>query len=207
MNDKIKITLISGIVSIAGAFITVYGTIHANVGDIHKNQSEIDRQKEQIKQISVPVGTIVAYAGSITDEKKKELDNSGWLICDGSLVPEGQKYEDLGNLLGQIWGAGRNLPDLRGMFLRGVDPGGKNDPDFQSRTSWQGELGPKVGSSQRDMFLANHARVGLGSVQEGGSRNSYAVATAGFEHDLPSAPEGGHETRPKNVYVYYLIKY
>ena len=63
---------------------------------------------------------------------------AGWLICNGSEVSRSD-YPNLYNAIGVAWGIGNgvttfNLPDLRGMFLRGVagtDTVG--DPDANAR--------------------------------------------------------------------------
>ncbi|WP_273721702.1 phage tail protein [Bartonella sp. ML71XJBT] len=50
---------------------------------------------------------------------------SGWLLCDGRSYSR-DKYRDLFATIGTLWGHGGdettfNVPDLRGMFLRGFD--------------------------------------------------------------------------------------
>ncbi|MEZ5781808.1 MAG: tail fiber protein [Rhizobiaceae bacterium] len=57
---------------------------------------------------------------------------AGWLICNGQAVSR-VTYARLFALLGLTWGAGDgattfNLPDLRGMFIRGWDNGRGVDP-------------------------------------------------------------------------------
>lgn len=68
--------------------------------------------------VSVPSGTIIAYAGRAIP--------SGWEICDGREVnPNSEpKYRALFGAIQNIWGGNGNpnfrLPDLRNTFLRGV---------------------------------------------------------------------------------------
>ncbi|WP_429137825.1 phage tail protein [Bartonella heixiaziensis] len=52
----------------------------------------------------------------------------GWLLCDGQAYSR-SLYRDLFAMIGTIWGSGDdettfNVPDLRGMFLRGFDYSG-----------------------------------------------------------------------------------
>ena len=123
-------------------------------------------------------------------------------------------FPTLFKAIGSSWGEGDgattfNLPDLRGEFLRGVDPNGKNGPDYQSRLNWQGQqVGAVVGSFQPDEFKShNHGLRGDSSNLKGGR---YIVAGNHgdtFQAALPTGSAGGNETRPKNACVYYIIKY
>ena len=75
--------------------------------------------------ISVPPGTILAYGGPISDESRSDLKSRGWLLCDGAEVSQ-TSYPDLWRAIGLTWGTGDrartfNLPDLRGVFLRGMN--------------------------------------------------------------------------------------
>lgn len=77
----------------------------------------------------LPVGGILPFAGEIAPE--------GWLVCNGGEVSRSD-YTRLFNVIGTAWGIGDgtstfNLPDLRGLFLRGVDNTAGNDPDALTR--------------------------------------------------------------------------
>jgi phage-related tail fiber protein len=132
----------------------------------------------------------------------------GWLLCDGRGLATAD-YPELSAALGQAFGGDGdgdfNLPDLRGMFLRGVDGGAGADPDAANRTA-QGNnanAGDAVGSRQADQF-ANHTHPlgpGVGFKNTG----DYAVFQQGTADGSTTGVTGGSETRPKNVYVYYLI--
>jgi hypothetical protein len=111
-----------------------------------------------------PIGSIIAYAGEIT---RAWEDQNGWLRCDGreldvSTQPD---YADLFTAIGFAWGGDGdskfNVPDLQGLFLRGVDPVRRPpsrdtrvpfpaDPDRDLRfpIRFGGNLGNKVGSAQ-----------------------------------------------------------
>ncbi|MFD1601494.1 phage tail protein [Flavobacterium artemisiae] len=99
--------------------------------------------------MSVLIGTIVPVGynadGSITD---------GYLSCNGEAV-EREKYANLFASISTFWGAGDgkstfNVPDLRGLLLRGVSDGTGKDPDAGQRTSINngGSNGDAVGSLQ-----------------------------------------------------------
>jgi hypothetical protein len=155
-----------------------------------------------------PPGTVVAYMGTNAPP--------GWLLCDGSLVSRTQ-YAALFSVIGTASGSGDgsttfNLPDLRGMFLRGANgsQGSTNywDPDVSSRTNEfaGGNVGNAVGSVQMDQF-ASHAHTfpsGGWMVNPG---NPGAAGSGYPSGNYPTSSSGGNETRPKNVYVNYIIKY
>jgi len=177
------------------------------------------------KQINAntPAGTVVAYAGSAIPE--------GWLECNGAAVSR-TDYSTLFAALGTSWGVGDgestfNLPDLRGRFLRGVDGEAGNDEDKDTRTAFnEGNTGNAVGSYQGDAirnitgtfyletnynspaFSVNITGAFQGRVpyvatngSGGGTGNDFLVDfNAGYV--VPT----GADNRPKNAYVYYIIK-
>ncbi|MGB5989536.1 MAG: tail fiber protein, partial [Marinifilaceae bacterium] len=152
----------------------------------------------------IPVGTINAFAGSIVP--------SDWMLCDGSTF-SAAIYPDLQTVLGGI-----TLPDLRGVFLRGLDSGrgldtGRTLRSFQDdalkahnhsgTTSINGDHTHSTGSSDF------HGSID-GTTSQSGSRarqSGYTTGTAGdHSHSLNINNTGGSETRPKNVSVNYIIK-
>jgi microcystin-dependent protein len=122
----------------------------------------VNSSKTDLSKISaIPAGTVVAYAG-------EEIPN-GWLLCDGRAISR----NDFAKLFSAIkiahgWGdnaATFNLPDYRGMFLRGVSHI-KSEADLSSnnRTAMTvgGNAGNKVGSVQPDSFKEHgHGASGL----------------------------------------------
>lgn len=101
--------------------------------------------------ILFPAGVIVPFAGEV------ENIPSGWMLCDGSEVSR-SGFPQLYNAIGVCWGIGDgsttfNLPDLRGMFLRGVSGDSGNDVDAEGRIVLNdngGNTGNHVGSYQSD---------------------------------------------------------
>jgi hypothetical protein len=98
---------------------------------------------------------------------------------------------------------------MRGMFLRGVDAAAGNDPDKASRVAngTGGNTGNNVGSEQADQFKGH-----THTISNHGSTNNYSTLLGGTPAWDPGGTattntSGGNETRPKNVYVYYMIKY
>jgi hypothetical protein len=161
----------------------------------------------------MPVGTILPYAGATPPE--------GWLLCDGSALNRNDpQYAELFAAIGTAWGAPDvntfNVPDLRGMFLRGVAGDATTDPDKATRVASKagGNIGNAVGSMQTDEFKKhNHDPVrALGPWTSG--NNAYLQAGSGNNPGGGSSDwysymrdKGGNETRPVNAYVNYIIKY
>lgn len=191
------------------------GIFRKNVDDAIQNavsslQSLTDAQKASLVLQAVPVGTLVAFGGNSLDEK------SGWFICNGRTLDRAA-YVELFDAIGTSWGAGDgkqtfSLPDLRGLFLRGVDTDSKRDPDASSRTSLAdgGNAGAQVGSYQDDTFLAHSHEYWdeVNSAEMSDDANDRKVGsddTKKLKKDTTKV--GGRETRPKNAGVYYIIKY
>jgi microcystin-dependent protein len=157
----------------------------------------------------VPVGTIVAYAGRNVP--------SGWLLCDGSELNRND-YSRLFFEIDSIWGAGNrvstyNLPDLRGQFLRGVTGSSQTDPDSLGRVAkfQGGNFGNKIGSYQSDTLKSHNHQMPQGYFTNGSGGNNWSSYSGNTAMDRfnpsPTLSFGGTETRPKNAYVYYIIKY
>ena len=168
--------------------------------------------------ILFPAGVIVPFAGEV------ENIPSGWMLCDGSQISRTQ-YANLYDAIGVCWGTGNgsitfNLPDLRGMFLRGVSGDSGNDADANSRivlNNYGGNTGNQVGSYQGDA-IRNITGVAGSTINTGYNGAFYANGgNYSSGHDYYSAQYAafdasrvvpvGSDNRPKNVYVNYIIKY
>jgi len=146
----------------------------------------------------VPAGAVMAFA--------METPPTNWLECDGSAVSR-TTYADLFTAVGEVFGVGDgsttfNLPDLRGQFIRGWDNGAGVDPEAATRLdSGDGSTtGDHVGTTQNDDFKSHTHTGGIVS-------GSTIASGANFFASGASGLAGGTETRPKNVYMMYCIKY
>lgn len=172
-----------------------------------------------------PAGMISPFAGPV------ENIPYGWMLCDGSEISRSE-YANLFNAIGVCWGIGDgsttfNLPDLRGMFLRGVSGESGNDEDAEGRIVLNdngGNTGNQVGSYQSDAIRNITGSFGLEDcwcgegtdafrrVNSQGSHGNWwesygANRKATYEFDASRAVSVGSDNRPKNVYVNYIIKY
>ena len=173
----------------------------------------------------IPIGSILPFPGAIQDIP----DN--WYLCDGREI-QVSLGEQLYQVIGNSWGGKKNvyyhLPDLRGVFLRGVDHGEKRDPEAEKRTAMfdGGNIGDLVGSIQvaatampnnifyvpksgghRHRYTNPEGADKVGHFNEGGweGKKHYPVEGKGeHEHKITG---GDIETRPINAAVNWIIKY
>lgn len=172
---------------------------------------------------SIPAGTVMAFAG---DASKIP---AGWLLCDGSVVSR-DTYASLYEAIEVAWGHGDNattfnLPDMRGVFLRGVSGNSNKDADANSRTLLKegGNTGNNVGSFQGDAIrnitgnLGAHGRgtaftsvTGIFTRSGNGTASEYGSSDKGSNSiniDASRQVPTGADNRPQNVSVNYIIKY
>ena len=90
--------------------LTVGGNVGIGTTTAPSAKLEVNgRIKDQTGYV-MPVGSIVAYYGAKAPD--------GWLLCDGGVIPNDAKYQELKTLL-----AKPNTPDLRGRVLIGAGQG------------------------------------------------------------------------------------
>lgn len=175
----------------------------------------------------VPVGTIVAFAGT-TDKIP-----AGWMICEGAALDRAASVE-LFNMIGTSWGAPDgatfNIPDLRGMFMRGVDSGAGNDPDRATRPAHRpgGNTGDAIGTVQNDAVQQHshdndaHSHSYLDKWTPNDVNTDFTFdqlaahwiasedlrTTGSTKINITGVLNGrvASETRVKNVGVYYIIR-
>ena len=173
---------------------------------------------------AVPVGSVMPFA---SDAGKVP---AGWLLCDGKEINR-LEYLNLFNVIGTAWGYGNNsttfnLPDMRGVFLRGVSGDSGKDEDTALRASLKdgGNSANNVGSYQSDAIrnitgeietghsLSLFGLEGLGAIRKHGTNGQSTgggagVFSKGFTFDASRVVPVGNDNRPQNVYVNYIIKY
>lgn len=172
----------------------------------------------------VPVGTIIAYGGSTT----KIPD--GWLLCDGATKAQ-SAFPQLYAIIGGTWGTSGsdfNVPDLRGVFLRGVNgarTGTYADSDASralgtmqgeatkahNHTATSGDAGSHSHTlnSHNTSNISNNADNGSSiSAADNVQLSSKTTSTEpNHSHTITVNNSVGSETRPKNAAVHYIIKY
>lgn len=199
-------------------------------------QASLEKATDKADQVTVPPGTIMAYGGPIDELSLKAVgwlpcDGRAVRRVDFpklfQIIQTGWGEGDKVNTF--------NLPDLRGYFLRGVSDGQTLDPDKNSRQSIKdgGNAGNRVGSVQKDSTRLpdkefqigssgahSHSITGPAAEDDGGGTDThFAIGDSNGPRPFPnlSVTGGNHthtvngggdaETRPKNAYVFYIIKY
>jgi hypothetical protein len=197
-----------------------------------------------------PIGSVIAYLGNASTVAN--LEEAGWFKCDGRAVStltgalttsERQSLTDV---------IGNNLPNLMGVFLRGLDENssGVQDDDRGTRTGGENHAnGTGTGvRSKQDEGYRSHNHTGTAAADgdhnhggfTGGARRTdnsggldfaydrrtglttggggdaasdnrldhiHAISASGTHtHSLTINSQGGNETRPDNVAVYWLIR-
>ena len=185
-----------------------------------------------LQEALCPPGTIIAFGGTNVP--------TGWQLCDGTAFSS-NSYPRLFSAIGKAWGEGYtnisgvqvkvqgtdfNVPDLRGIFLRGVNGSrfdffsastNSLDPEALSRTNAYagGNSGNTVGTYQEDALKIHRHRIRR-MVISGGLNNPSAIyaddeGTAAYNGnysgDVINNSGDSTEARPKNAYVNYIIKY
>jgi hypothetical protein len=220
--------IVPAIASIIVSLVTAFTTIRVAGSDIAKSQQKAvaaentadaatkkanvaaekaDSAQQKAQNISdtsgLPVGSIVAsmlgpkeFSDVAGDPNGPQPASSKWVPADGRSV-SGSQYT---RLLGRS-----SVPDLRGLFLRGLNA---FDPSVPLRSSDQQDpdSNRKAGEYQADLFrshqhdYSDHYVGGNGKDVQSGS--SYPRPTLKEKTEMT----GGEETRPKNAAVYYYIR-
>ncbi len=156
----------------------------------------------------MPSGMIMPFAGTSAP--------TSWLACNGAAISR-STYATLYNAIGTTWGTGDgsttfNVPDLRGVFLRGTGTNG----------TYGTAVGPSVGTYAADTYL-NHTHTDSGHTHTIAQSNSSLVwnttstsgsfvnasgstTTSTGTANIQTSTTGGTETKPKNYGVLYIIK-
>lgn len=185
----------------ARATVELIKNISTNRNDII---NELLKKESFIKDVSstispMPVGIIVPSTLNLKAFRESARDkgpNFNWVLANGDPIDESKTYFKL---------TGENkLPDLRGVFLRGMNAGRTDvykDPDGDNRV---------VGKEQMDSFKAHDHNPLYTRSGNDGSKGKSPTVLRGWYGDEGRGPiigsMGGDENRPKNVAVYFYIK-
>ena len=136
---------------------------------------------------SMYLGTV--FTSLLTESQMNTIDSNVFL-CDGRSCV-GTSYE--------LLTSNSTVPDMRGQFLRGLDPTGIIDPDGAGRT---------LGDSQQDEFeshthpYTDNSSSNVNHIAGGPSASARNVTTV----NRTTSATGGAETRPKNISINFYLK-
>jgi len=164
-----------------------------------------------------PIGGIIIWG---TD---KALPDNTWLECNGQAIPNGIEYEEIRRIYGT------NLPDYRGVFLRGYGSVNSSfswsDNQGTARSVSTAHTSGAIGVVQADTMRKVVGQVGYGMnaifthvsgvffgvPKTGALRTDYSIVADDFpyrraEFDISRIVPVSNEIRPVNKAVRYIIK-
>jgi hypothetical protein len=148
----------------------------------------------------LPIGAVAPYFGTSAP--------SGYLLCDGSLYTQ-SAYPVLYAVLSGTGGT-FNVPDLRAMFVRGLDAGRGIDTGRVLGSQQAGTVGPHTHPINDPGHLHNtDVSSGIQAPDDsGGGGYPWPVPgqTATNTTGISVLSNGGTETRPINVAANYIIR-
>ena len=162
----------------------------------------------------VPAGAILIFAMS--------GNPAGYLRANGAAVSR-TTYAALFAQIGTYYGAGDgantfNLPDLRGLFVRGLDEGRGFDAgralgtfqESQNASHTHAASSDAQGEHTHGLLKAasgNNSSGGYVSPANVGNALSTTQPAGAHSHNITVAASGGNESRPVNIAFIYFIKY
>ena len=197
---------IAAIVALLTSVLTLYTQVQTVAQQIASNATK------ELKKDFAPVGTIISstltpeeFAKSISEDLGGDYRERKWVLADGREVL-GTQYAILTN--------NRPLPDLRGVFLRGLDPKStrkvgslENSATALPRKGFTG-----ITSTSNEITLRQAGTITESERFNVGGRD-YSIHNPPSDFTIPATSftvtingGGDTETRPKNVAVFYYIK-
>jgi hypothetical protein len=184
-------------------------------------EKNIKKEFQSREMKALPIGTIIA--SMLQFKKFQNVAGNTWKPADGRKVSTTSKYAKLtGNT---------TLPDLRGMFLRGLnqfDPlvGPRRDkykdPDGSRRKAGKPQKdATSLPKNKKSPFKGNAASAGVhshiyfkarseggrsGSLDRAALETSTTGSSGDHTHTVLITAGGDSETRPVNIAVFYYIK-
>ncbi len=155
-----------------------------------------------------PVGTILLYAG---DAEPATFGYPNWVLCQGAPVAHASAaYARLFAVLFPDEPPSPIAPDLRGLFLRGLDPSGTVDIDTPSSRVplIEGAVGGLHPLTLQPFATASHLHgiAPQSEIDQGGTEILSGDGGGDQESGMTVVETGGKETRPRNIYLNYIIR-
>lgn len=177
--------------------IEVEGNIKSNAGRFQDVSGDV-----------MPVGAIIAYGGNMPPK--------GWLLCDGSELPNYANYNNLRAVVGN------SVPDLRDRFVIGAGPwvGGRGNTggDRFHTLSWEEMPSHSHPIQYADSQKANNGYIGdfrkkqpwfikVSDLPGGAFYNPLDPADERTQSIQPAGQDQPHNNMPPYYALTYIIKY
>ena len=203
--EAAKLEALDQIKSAAAEELKLLKPLGGSSNEQHPDLAKAAVKNEVAKLDLLPVGAVIPSMFPL--DKELRDGRKIWAPADGSPVPPDSKYAKV--ISQQNWpdSARGHLPDLRNMFIRGLNSFNKEKPRTDS---FAGDNGRFPGSTQEDSleshshrYIKTHSfahRTGSPTMKffDGGGGPTYT--------ETDTTKSGGKETRPNNVALYYYIK-
>lgn len=211
--EAVLVALLAGLFGLAGSYIQLKLAKPATLGEVKSEvASQVPEQVVQAFDKGLPVGTVIAsmvepkeFAKISGDPPGFNPEKSKWYPADGRDAP-GSKWAEV---------KGVRVPDLRGVFLRGLDytdidrilesNSPQRDPDA-NRTP--GSLQLHQFQSHGHMHpteLKSEKWYGDGAKLRGITETPFGpLEPVALTHGVKV--QHGPETRPTNIAVFYYVK-
>lgn len=158
--------------------------------ELKATQSELKATKQELQTAKKNHADLDASLVASVTSFARPTAPDGWLLCDGKAVSR-TVYPRLFQAIGTIYGKGDgsttfNLPDMRGLFVRGHDPEGKND------------LKREFGSYQGDQIQSHshsdsgHSHSGNIGAEGNHSHSGSTGAGGSHSHSGSTGGDGSH---------------
>lgn len=157
----------------------------------------VDQMRQGQAAIGTPVGGIVIWPTATVP--------TGFFECNGQGF-SASTYPLLTAALGAT-----TVPDMRGLFVRGYDPSGANDPEGQGRAirSYQGDAIRNIIGNFSNMVSYSPSATGAFSILpvSFGGRLGAETTTVAVDFVASRVVPTANENRPKNLNMMYIIKH
>lgn len=200
-NDKgfIRLSQVDGTVALSIP-LPAHNAAGIPVVDLDELSRALDQLESRLQRSSAPVGSVVFSLATPEDFYRLNGTKDEWRVCDGQQLPPDSPYAKL---------VSPKAPDLRGLFLRGLNDMGSTSgtpPVDASRANPENKM---TGEFQSDALAAHSHEFFRGAY--GDDQRSFPsnprerhFGSAQLKHETLKA--GDKETRPKNVSGFFYVK-
>jgi microcystin-dependent protein len=167
-------------------------------------QDMYDKINAAIDRINIlePIGSVIPYFGTVSP-------NPSLVLANGQAISR-TTYSEYFSLVGEDYGVGDgsttfNVPDLKGRFLVGYDPG-DSDYDELNSTMIGGAKEVTLTAAQSGLPAHTHTQFGTTGANEGASGGGAANGTSNTGANTAQDASQAHENRPPYMTINYLIR-
>lgn len=161
----------------------------------------LEEQEFSISSASaiMPVGTVISYVGN--NGNVSTLEGGGWFKCDGRAISTLTLNLTADEITAFVNVVGSNLPDLRGVFLRGLDDARGYDDDAASRTGGESTTGVR---SYQPTQIQSHTHTGSTNTT-GSHTHSGTTDPAGWSRSTDDGGTTGTAAENSGTHTHTLL--